>query len=157
MKKFILLSIILTSLTFVMCSTPDTTTETTNDSNITIPTDQIVMIEKSLLYEVTEDGNIGMISTSNTYIDSSKVDSVIINQDNIYYRITYNGGKYYISKTQTMSLYEYYHPESRASHIEKSTSSPSSSSSTHTYQTGPRGGQYYINSKGNKVYKKKKK
>jgi hypothetical protein len=26
---------------------------------------------------------------------------------------------------------------------------------TKTYNTGPRGGQYYINSKGNKVYKKK--
>lgn len=30
-----------------------------------------------------------------------------------------------------------------------------SSGSGHIYQTGPRGGQYYINSKGNKVYKKK--
>lgn len=29
-------------------------------------------------------------------------------------------------------------------------------SSGHTWHTGPRGGQYYINSKGNKVYKKKR-
>lgn len=28
--------------------------------------------------------------------------------------------------------------------------------SGHTWHTGPRGGQYYINSKGNKVYKKKR-
>jgi len=29
-------------------------------------------------------------------------------------------------------------------------------STDHNYQTGPRGGEYYINSKGKKVYKKKK-
>jgi hypothetical protein len=35
-------------------------------------------------------------------------------------------------------------------------STSSSSNTNHNYHTGPRGGQYYINSKGNKVYKKKK-
>lgn len=34
-------------------------------------------------------------------------------------------------------------------------SSASSYSSSHNWQTGPRGGQYYINSKGNKVYRKR--
>jgi colicin import membrane protein len=38
----------------------------------------------------------------------------------------------------------------------KSSSVSNSSSSSRTIHTGPRGGKYYINSKGNKVYVKKK-
>lgn len=38
----------------------------------------------------------------------------------------------------------------------KSTSVSNSSNSSRTIHTGPRGGKYYINSKGNKVYVKKK-
>lgn len=42
-------------------------------------------------------------------------------------------------------------------HIEKLKNSSSSSyNSGHVWHTGPRGGQYYINSKGNKVYRKRK-
>lgn len=34
-------------------------------------------------------------------------------------------------------------------------SKPTNTQTEHIYQTGPRGGQYYINSNGNKTYKKK--
>lgn len=61
------------------------------------------------------------------------------------------------------SLYRFQMKQPKAavpSTTQQSTSTGSSysgySSGSHVWHTGPRGGQYYINSKGNKVYRKRK-
>lgn len=85
--------------------------------------------------------------------------SVFEHYDNGYYKVSYNHSDYYVyypyfneidlldSKAKPISL-----PAHNSTH--KQTHSGNSSK---TIRTGPRGGQYYINSNGKKTYIKRRK
>lgn len=76
------------------------------------------------------------------------------------YYVNSTGNKIYVKNTTTKTNSSNYSNTSRSSYYSPSSystptySSPSSSTSR-DIQTGPRGGQYYINSNGNKTYVKK--
>lgn len=76
------------------------------------------------------------------------------------YYVSSNGNKVYVKNNNsntytTPSNYSYLTPTPTYYSSTSSSTSSSSSSTSRNIQTGPRGGQFYINSNGNKTYIKK--
>lgn len=91
-------------------------------------------------------------------VDSTKISNVISQEKRCI--ATTAAGSQCSRKADDGSDYCWQHKKTHettsSSTTSKSSTLNSSSNSTRVLQTGPRGGQYYINSKGNKVYVKKK-
>jgi hypothetical protein len=71
------------------------------------------------------------------------------------YYVNNSGNKVYVKNTTSNSTSTNYTSPSSSSTYSTPTYSTTSSSTSRDIQTGPRGGQYYINSNGNKTYVKK--
>lgn len=90
---------------------------------------------------------------------------VLVNKlDNDWVAINYKGKRYYCLLSSLMTSKEYANLNGmngvNNTYVPPAAPSPSSSRSSYTpsrtIQTGPRGGQYYINKNGNKTYIKRK-
>lgn len=73
----------------------------------------------------------------------------------LQYMVQYKGASIEVPYVSLMTTADYAYKLREQAAKEPSTSGNSSSGSGHTWQTGKRGGQYYINKNGNKTYKKK--
>lgn len=97
--------------------------------------------------------SLNLDGNSSTYTQGASVGSgnIINTGKSEQCRATTNAGSQCSRSAESGSIYCWQH---KSSNKEVKSATPSSSGGR-TYITGPRGGQYYINSKGNKTYRKR--
>lgn len=133
---------------------------------------QIYVYPGESLFSVLENDKVGeMQKISSLSADTTLPPYTIINciiekhydgglNENIdYYKITDGTKQYYVKKTSTNKDHDLIvrkYKSRKNKTPDTLTTTPTTQIDNHDYQTGPRGGKYYINDKGNKVYKKKK-
>ena len=96
----------------------------------------------------------GVNAITHALYDEDGFDYFGFNADKIHYKTKAKTDELGNTREVYQSDYSKHKPYKR--YYKKSFSIPNTSSSSHVMHTGPRGGRYYINSKGKKVYKKRK-